>query len=184
MLLYFLRNPRRIGTLCSSSKELSCAITNNIGLENAQYIAEIGPGLGVFTQEILRKKNKNAQFFAIEINTKIAKKLQEKLMDVEVENESAEKLLQIMKRKQIEYLDVIVSGLPWSVFSQKEQDCLLDCIHEGLRDNGCFATFAYIFPTPQAKKFKKKLFKYFKNVRISKIIWNNFPPAYVYYCKK
>lgn len=184
MFLYFLKNPRKTGALCSSSKKLSAAITSNIGLEKAQFIAEIGPGLGVFTQEILRRKNKESKFFAVEINPHIAKKLQEKLEGIEIENESAGKLLEIMKKREIEYLDAIVSGLPWSIFSQKEQDYLLDCIYTALRPGGYFSTFAYVLPTPQAKKFKRKLYRRFEKVEISQVIWNNFPPACVYYCKK
>ena len=184
MLVHFLLNPRKVGALCSSSNKLSELITSNIDIENAKNIVEIGPGYGVFTKKILNKRADDSIFFALEINPSIANKLVSKITDVEVEVDSAENLLSIMKRRKVDYLDVVISGLPWSVFTQKEQDRLLDTIYMSLKDGGYFATFAYALPTPQAKIFKKKLFDKFKEVEVSKIIWGNVPPAFVYYCKK
>ena len=184
MLLHFLKNPREIGALCSSSKRLGEVITHDIGIEHAKYIVEIGPGFGVFTHEILKKKPKDSIFFALENNPKIASILQQKMKDIEILNESAAKILDIMQARSIASLDVIVSGLPWTIFSQEEQDTLLTRIYQSLNVYGCFATFAYVLPTRQAKIFRKKLYRYFQSVTISNVVWNNFPPAYVYYCKK
>ena len=184
MFLHFLKNPRKIGAICSSSKRLGKVITQDIGIEHAKYIVEIGPGFGVFTHEILKKKSKDSIFFALENNREIANTLKKKVKDVEVLNESAAHILDIMHARSIKSLDVIVSGLPWSIFSGEEQDSLLTSIYKSLDTHGCFATFAYILPTPQAKLFRKKLYKYFQQVTISNVVWKNFPPAYVYYCRK
>ena len=89
-----------------------------------------------------------------------------------------------MRNKDIQHLDVIVSGIPWSLLKSKEQDLLLKNIHQALKKGGSFSTFAYVLPTPKALSFKKKLRKYFSHVKTSPIIWNNLPPAFVYYCKK
>ena len=89
-----------------------------------------------------------------------------------------------MRNKDIQHLDVIVSGIPWSLLKSKEQDLLLKNIHQALKKGGSFSTFAYVLPTPKALSFKKKLRKYFSQVKTSPIIWNNLPPAFVYYCKK
>lgn len=186
MLLHFLKNPREIGAICSSSKRLGKVITHNIGIEQAKYIVEIGPGFGVFTHEILKKKPKDSIFFALENNPKIAHILKKKIGSggCEVLNENAIHILDIMRARSITSLDVVVSGLPWAIFSDEEQDTLLSCIYESLDNYGCFATFAYILPTPQARLFRKKLYRYFQQVTISNVVWKNFPPAYVYYCRK
>lgn len=186
MIIHFLMNPRKIGALCSSSKRLSEVITSNINIENATNIVEIGPGYGIFTNKILDKKHKDANFFALEVNPYIAKKLQKRLAkaEVDIEVDGAENLLELMKKRNINHLDLVISGLPWSLFTQKEQDKLLNIIYDSLKDGGYFVTFAYIIPTPQAKKFRKKLFDCFKKVETSEIIWTNIPPAFVYYCQK
>lgn len=184
MIIHFLLNPRTVGALCSSSDRLSELITSNINIDNARNIVEIGPGYGAFTKKILNKRSVDSTFFALEINPSIARRLLNKVSDVEVEIDSAENLLAIMKKRKINYLDVAISGLPWSMFTVKEQDKLLDSIYDALGVGGYFATFAYVFPTPRAKIFKRKLFAKFSRVEVSEIIWNNIPPACIYYCQK
>ncbi len=184
MILQFLKEPKHIGALCASSKSLGSAMMRNIGITDAEYIAEIGPGGGVFTEKILALKQKEAHFFAIEINSYYARKLQEKFQGIEVENKNANRLPSIMRNRKIKSLDVVISGIPWSLLKDKEQDILLKNIHRSLRVGGYFSTFAYMLPTPKALLFKKKLCKYFSEVTTSDVVWKNLPPAFVYYCKK
>ena len=89
-----------------------------------------------------------------------------------------------MQNKQIAQFDVVVSGIPWRLLKAKEQDILLKNIHHSLKNGGYFSTFAYILPTPKTILFRKKLQKYFSHIKTSKVVWNNLPPAFVYYCKK
>ncbi|RAX57993.1 SAM-dependent methyltransferase [Helicobacter monodelphidis] len=187
MLIQYIKHPKRTGALCSSSKSLSYTITENIGLEQAEYIAEIGPGTGAFTNFILKKKSPQATFFAVEINDEMASKLRHK--NIDVETGSAEHLAKMMEKRNIPHLDAIVSGIPWALLGQKEQDRLLMSIYNGLKEGGYFATFAYALPTlaiPSlpARKFRKKIYDIFSEVKTSKIMWQNIPPAFVYYCKK
>lgn len=184
MLWHFLRNPRKTGAICSSSKSLAQAMIKEVGIEKAKNIAEIGAGLGVFTQEILKVKQDQSRFFVFEINKHFVQELQKKFPEISLYHCGAENMLQILSDENVDALDVVISGLPWSIFSNKEQDVLLEEIYQSLKHGGIFSTFAYIFPTPQARSFKKKLFKKFASVKISKIIWKNLPPAYVYYCQK
>ena len=182
MLLQFLKNPKHTGALHSSSHSLSCMMTKNIGIQNAKYIAEIGPGLGVFTQKILNLKQKDARFFAIEINPYFAKKLQEKFKNLEVENKNANQILSIMQNKQIAQLDVVVSGIPWSLLKAKEQDILLKNIHHSLKNGGYFSTFAYILSTPKTILFRKKLQNYFSHIKNSMDVLNNLFLHFAHYC--
>lgn len=184
MFLEFLKHPKHTGSLYSSSQSLSYAMTKNIGIQNAKYIAEIGPGLGAFTQKILNLKPAQSHYFAIEINPFFVQKLQEKFPNIEIEHKNANRLPSIMRNRNIPHLDVVVCGIPWSLLKSKEQDLLLKNIHCTLKKGGSFSTFAYVLPTPKALFFRRKLHKYFSQVKISPIVWNNLPPAFVYYCKK
>lgn len=184
MFWHFLKNPLKVGALCASSEKLAQAMIEEIHIKETKSIAEIGPGTGVFTKEILKHKSKDSKFFAIEISPTLTHRLQKKFPQIRIYNQSAEKILQIMKEEGVEELDAIISGLPWSIFSNREQNLLLQEFQVALKDNGVFSTFAYILPTPKARAFKKKLSFYFRQIKVSKIIWKNFPPAYVYYCYK
>lgn len=187
MLLEFLKQPRKTGALCSSSKALSKAIVYNSNLKEAMYIAEIGAGLGIFTQEIINGKNNDSKFIAIEINPIFCKKLHDRfssINNVYIENRNANEILDILKTNQINSLDIIVSGIPWTILKPRDKILLLSNICSSLKEGGIFSTFIYAFPTPQARSFKKMLNKKFSQVKTSKIIWKNMPPAIVYYCKK
>lgn len=96
----YLKNPKQIGAFCSSSQKLGFVMTQNINLRQANYIVEIGPGTGVFTENILKYKNKKAQFFAIEINKNMADKLKRKIVNLDIEIGSAEKFTLFFKAKK------------------------------------------------------------------------------------
>lgn len=186
MLPYYLTNPKCTGAVCSSSKYLAEVITENIGIEQACNIVEIGPGMGAFTKVILRKKPDSAQFFVIEINTKIANRLHKKFPHLDIALGSAEFLQTMMQERQMPFADVIVSGIPWAFLNQALQQRILENIHNALRTGGIFATFAYILPSAGAKRFRKRIYskEMFSEIKKSAIVWNNIPPAFVYYCKK
>jgi len=86
----------------------------------------------------------------------------------------------------MESVDCIISGLPWSTFSEPLQVELLDEMMRVLRPGGCFVTFAYIhgLTLPPAKRFAHLLQRYFGSVSKSQVIWRNVPPALVYRCRR
>ena len=182
----FLKKPKQTGAILPSSKKLALAITHGIALESATHIVELGAGTGAFTQAIVQKKNKNAQFLAIEINEKMAQKLAKKISNVDIEVNCAQNLKEILAQKDIQKVDCIISGLPWTFFKDTQQDELLAMIYECLNEGGYFVAFVYAFAfSPfRRRKFAKKLTKTFGNVEIPKIVWKNFPPAIIYRCKK
>ena len=55
-----------------------------------------------------------------------------------------------------------------------------------LRPGGRFATFAYegLALLPRAQNFRKKLGKYFSEVKESPTVLANLPPAFVYRCRR
>ena len=83
-------------------------------------------------------------------------------------------------------LDAVVSGLPWAVFSDHQQDEYLDAMMQVLHPGGYFATFAYLpgMALPSARRFRRKLRDYFGEVRIDRTVWVNVPPAFVYQCRR
>ncbi|ANV98780.1 hypothetical protein BBW65_06135 [Helicobacter enhydrae] len=184
MFVQFLKNPTKVGAVCSSSQYLAKAMVRYANIKEARYIAEIGAGLGAFTKEILIQKPEASDFFAVEISSDLTHKLKKKFPNLAIYNQNASDLKHIMHSRDVEMLDVVVSGLPWSVFPKKLQNDLLDVIEGSLRNGGKFVTFAYVLPTPQALKFRKLLFAKFPKTKVSKIIWANFPPAVVYCCQK
>jgi phosphatidylethanolamine/phosphatidyl-N-methylethanolamine N-methyltransferase len=182
----FLSNPGLIGALLPSSPALCREITSHINIECAEAVVELGPGTGVITDEILAKLNPQAKFVAIELDNKMYENLHQNRPDLNVVNDSAENLPEIMETAEIRHLNAIVSGLPWAAFPEKLQIAILTAVIDSLSKGGYFTTFAYLqgLLLPAGRRFKKLLKKSFKEVKISRVVWNNMPPAIVYRCKK
>ena len=183
-IIQYFTNPKQTGALCASSSKLASAMTENIEFQKARNIAEIGAGTGAFTRHILSKKDEDANFFAVEINKKMANKLSHKFENLDIEINSALNLRKILSKRKINKLDIVISSIPWALLKEKEQEQLLYSIYECLDEGGYFTTFAYILPTRARARFRKKLFTLFGEVKTSKTVWQNIPPAFVYYCKK
>lgn len=182
----FLANPGLIGALLPSSPALCREITSHINIESAEAVVELGPGTGVITDEILERINPQTKFVAIELDNKMYETLRQNRPSLNIVNDSAENLPEIMRNAEIKYLNAIVSGLPWAAFPEKLQMAILKSVVDSLSNGGYFTTFAYLqgLMLPAGQRFKKLLKKSFKEVNISRVIWNNIPPAIVYRCKK
>lgn len=185
-LYHYLRNPKATGAIMQSSKYLAQIITQNINLENADNIIELGPGMGAFTKMILEKKKESARFFVVEINPKLARKLAHKLSNIDIALGSAQNLGEMMSARGMERADVIISGIPFAFLSAREQSIILKSVHSALRVGGYFSTFAYhtSLLTPFSRTFKRALHRTFSRVETSKSILLNIPPAFVYVCRK
>lgn len=82
-IIQYFTSPKQTGALCASSSKLAAAMTENIDFQKARNIAEIGAGTGAFTRHILSKKDEDANFFAVEINEKMANKLSHKFENLD-----------------------------------------------------------------------------------------------------
>jgi phospholipid N-methyltransferase len=76
--------------------------------------------------------------------------------------------------------------LPWAEFSDDLQKRLLDSMMTVLKKDGQFVTFAYLhgLPLPAGRRFANRLPEYFSEVRRSRAVWKNVPPALVYRCRR
>ncbi|PRP96638.1 hypothetical protein TUN_33020 [Bacillus sp. M21] len=54
----FIKNPKNTGAIAPSSKILATKMVDTINFETAKCIVELGPGTGVFTKEIIKRKKK------------------------------------------------------------------------------------------------------------------------------
>lgn len=182
----FLINPIETGTISSSSRGLSELITNTEYLLNKKCVVEFGSGNGVFTKEILQKISSDCLFFCLEINQKLVKETKKNCPNVIIYHASSKDVKKYLLKHKQNACDCIIASLPWAAFNQKKQEELLNAAYDSLEEGGEFYTFAYLqgLLLPSGIKFKKLLNKKFKQVKTTKIIWKNLPPAFVYVCKK
>lgn len=179
-LTEFIKHPKKTGAIAPSSHILAKKMVDAINFEEAQYIVELGPGTGAFTREIIKRKKEHTIFILIEINEVFFKKLQKQFADdpnVLVIHGSAENIKKYIKVLQIEKVDYVLSGLPFTSLPQEVSLRILNNVMEALQENGEFITFQYSL-------VKKGFIQTFFPEISLKRVWFNFPPAYVLSCRK
>jgi phospholipid N-methyltransferase len=174
-----------MGSVAPSSPALAQAMLRQCDLKNARAIVEFGPGTGAFTRLILERIGKQTTFLALELDGKHVQQLRQCFPGLHVYYDSAEKLqkyLMLHRRRKVDY---IISGLPGANMTVKIQERILEAVLDSLAPDGMFTTFAYVHARwlPRARRFRERLENYFGEVRISRIIWRNMPPAFVYRCQ-
>lgn len=186
LLSRFLRHPTQVGALWPSSRGLCRTIVSGIGVEHASQVVELGPGTGVITREIIAALPGNGRLLAVELDRTLCRGLREAFPQIEICNDSAANLGELLKERHCPPPEAVISGLPWAVFPEDLQREILNEVAAHLAPGGFFATFAYLqgLLLPAGIRFRRLLGELFSDVKTSRVVWRNLPPAFVYRCRK
>ncbi len=182
-----IRDNKTTGAFGPSSRALADAITDLADLPSAKTIVEYGPGEGVFTEAILRKKSADSFFVALEVLPTLVEATKKRCPGVNVVQDSAENAIVYLREAGYDNCDAIVSGLPWARFPEDLQDRLLDATFKVLAPGGRFVTFAYAMSPaiPSGRRFfSGKMPEKFGRIRRVGPVWKNLPPCFVYIATK
>lgn len=182
----FVLNPGHVGAIAPSTRALAGCMVDWIEWDQVGSAVEYGPGTGVFTEQILRCKRPDAEFFAVELNSQFATSLTERFPETTILQDSVANIEALCEQQGVTELDAIVCGLPWAVFSDQDQIAYLDAMMRVLKPGAYFSTFAYLqgMVLPSAHRFRKRLRSYFSEVQACPTVWSNVPPAFVYRCRR
>jgi phosphatidylethanolamine/phosphatidyl-N-methylethanolamine N-methyltransferase len=186
MLSAFAKSPIRTGALAPCSRHLAHALTFDTGLDSARTVVELGPGTGAVTAAIERRVGSDTRVVAIEVNPDLARALAARFPRVEVVNDYAERICEVLRDLGCTHADSIISGLPWSLIRSDQQELLMGAVLRCLRPQGLFSTTAYVSGKlfPAGRRFRRLLALHFARVDTGSIVWRNLPPAVVYRCRK
>lgn len=175
-------NSRQTGALAPSSPFLANLIAGQANLDQGREFLEIGPGTGVFTEELIRRLHPQARLTLIEKSESFAKLLRARFPELIIIEGCATELRQQLAGHAIHQMDSVICGLPWAAMPEDLQDALMAQIRALLGPGGIFVTFAYFGPhlLPAGRKFFKKLQANFATVSLTPIEFRNVPPAFVY----
>ena len=178
-------HPKSVGA-CAERPESGSASRVVCRLVHTSTVIEYGPGTGAITEQIVAQLPPETRFLAIEISSRFADILRSRFPGICICEGSVGKVKHHCAAHGVEQVDAIVSGLPWAVFSDEDQTEYLDATMQVLRPGGQFITFGYLqgLVLPAAHRFRKKLQGYFSEVRTSKPVWANLPPAFFYCCRR
>ncbi|MGL5615044.1 MAG: class I SAM-dependent methyltransferase [Sarcina sp.] len=175
----FIKNPQNVGAIAPSGKQLAEKMVESIDFENCKCIVEYGPGTGAFTEKLLARMSDNTILIALEVNEEFCNELKEKYghkKNFKIIKDGAENLDKYLKEYDVERVDYIISGLPFTSLDKSISEAILNKTKEIVnRDKAKFITFQYSL-------VKIGLFKkYFNSIDKDRVMVN-IPPAYVLRC--
>lgn len=178
-LRQFWQEKKMVGAMAPSSRFLAQKMLKGIDFQHARIIVELGPGTGVFTDKILELMHPDALLLVFELNDNFMAQLQARYTDSRVHliHDSAEKIQVYLDKYGLTHADVVVSSLPLANFPKELRDSILNAADHALVENGHYVQFQYSL---QSKKQIQKVFRK-TEIRFTPL---NFPPAFVYACRK
>jgi len=176
----YITKPRTVGAVLPSSKYLADKMTQDINFQGAKCIVEYGAGTGVFTDNLINKRQPDTVIIIFENNSDFYNVLCEKYShesNLYVVNDSAEHIGRYLHKHGFESADYIISGLPFASLPPTISSKIMEQTKKYLKPGGSFITFQY---TMLKKEF---IGQYFQEIAIEREL-RNVPPAYVFCCKQ
>ena len=142
-LLEFLRQPRQIGSVVPSSRQLEQRIVRTAQVARARTLVELGPGTGGTTRAILRAMQADARLLAIDLSPAFCARLAASVNDARliVHQGSAEAIEALVAAHHLPHPDVIVSGIPFSTLPADVADRIAAAIARVLAPGGRFVAY-------------------------------------------
>lgn len=171
----FFKERKQVGALAPSSKFLVKKMCDKIDFSTARNIVELGPGTGVFTEELLKRAHADCRIFVIELNEAFYTYLKKKFKDPRIILlcESADKIDDIIASHGISEVDAILSSLPLAVIPDKIRKRIIIKSYDILKKGGVYVQYQY------SLNAKKLLEKKFGKLQMG-FVAVNIPPAFVY----
>ena len=156
-------------------------VCEKIDFSENKLILEYGPGTGNFTSTLLKYMSPHSRLIAIERNQNFWKFLENNFSDprLTIFNDSAENVLDILKScngsTELK-ADYIISGIPFSLLSNKKKMAILNSTHSALKKGGKFLAYQAFFQMPDF--LKTHLEEIFDDVR-TQYVMRSLPPLLV-----
>ncbi|WP_245850733.1 class I SAM-dependent methyltransferase [Paenibacillus herberti] len=178
-LLFFkkyMHDPKYMGSVVPSSRFLAKRMISAAHLEQIQTVVELGSGTGALTREIVKRVGPQVQVMLFEKDEQMRGILQREFPKWMCK-EDALQLNDYLKTDGISGVDCIFSCLPFYNFtSDMRLEMIRQCV-DALKPGGQLIAFQY------SLQMKGMLTEHFEVENISLELLN-FPPAFVYVCRK
>ncbi|MCX6716443.1 MAG: methyltransferase domain-containing protein [Candidatus Taylorbacteria bacterium] len=175
-LIIALKNFKVVGNFIPSQKFLIEKMVSPIN-KNAKCVVELGAGEGCVTRAINSKVSDDCIVLSFEINSDMVKLIKNDRKNTILINDDVQNIGKYIKKYGIKEIDYVVSSLPLAQIKKTEIDNFMRQIVKYLSKDGRYIQYQY-----SVISFKK-LKSHYKEVNLGFTPFN-FPPAFVYVCKK
>jgi phosphatidylethanolamine/phosphatidyl-N-methylethanolamine N-methyltransferase len=154
---------------------------DGLTLESGARIVELGPGTGAITGEIARRLPLHTHCVAIDIDPVFTARVAARWPQIDAVCDRAERLLEILRSRDLLPIDHIVSGLPFASLPGEATRAIVDAIAATLRPGGTFTTFQYLhaYALPPAIAVRRTLSTRLGSRPAFRVVMANLPPAFV-----
>ncbi len=154
-------------------------VCSKINFDRGDVIVEYGPGTGVFTSYLLKNMKTSSRLIAIERNKDFNSRLRQMIQDPRaiIVNDSAENVLETLRRCSESQADYIISGIPFFWLSDDMKNRILYNTRRALKSGGKFLVYQTCFQTDHHLKIH--LERFFPVVT-AKYELRNIPPLRIY----
>lgn len=175
----FTQNPIQVGSIFPSSQWLASKMMSELNAQDVKIAVEYGPGTGSFTSALYRTLAPECRYVACEPNRVFCELLKLKFPRAEFIQVYAD-ALQPHLGEDAGKVDLVISGLPFSLMKWETVQKTIASTHQILRPGGQFRTFVYFHTmlTPPVHRLIRELKTQFTDVTFNRGI-RNFPPAVV-----
>lgn len=139
----FLRD-QNVAAIAPSSSFLVRRVCKWIDFDEDNVIVEYGPGNGVFSEFILEHMTDDSTLLLIESNADFVETLEERTEDdprAIVVKDRAENVVDILEAHDLDEVDYIVSGIPFSFLDEDVTHELLSRTRDVLSEDGKFLVY-------------------------------------------
>jgi phospholipid N-methyltransferase len=173
----FFKFPTMLGSLIPSSPFLVNDLLSQVDFDRARVIVEYGPGVGTFTQEILKRMRPDAALVAIELNEEFAGFLKDEIGDrrLHAVHASACDVGKVLASLNLPSADYIISGIPFSTMPKSLRAEIMRNSREALRPDG--ALLVYQFTRAVRPYLESSFGSVQENFQMLNIL-----PARIFYC--
>jgi len=162
--LVYLKNllaDKYVASVTPSSRFAVNQVCGKIDFQKSRTIIEYGPGTGAFTVPLLERMRPDSRLIAIERNSNFFQILRREISDgrLELHNDTAGNVLQILGDSGSVKVDCIISGIPFSMIPERD-DILLKTF-AALKPGGKFIAYQTFFqPESCLRRPLRKLFPF------------------------
>ena len=172
----FIKHPVMVGSVIPSSKAVIDKMLAPVDWASCKLFVEYGPGVGTFTEHVLRRMAPDARLIAIDTNDDFVRYLTAKFRDNRLlaVNGSAADVAQIIADCGFEHADYILSGLPFSTLPAGVGPAIAEETYEALRPGGAFLVYQF------KAKVRDFMAPHFDRIDRG-FEWVNVPPCHLFW---